>query len=209
MHGTDKVWAQLGEHTVVWHSLHNLGKVAEHTVVVVHESYRERAELELVSFERTLTIVAGGSRRQDSVARGLAALPAVPVVAIHDAARPFAEPGLLVRGAELIQNCDGAIPGLPVTDTIKRVDERGDVILTVERESLHSVQTPQVFRRHSLAEAHASERATAGTATDDASLLEACGGKVRVFPGQWSNFKITTEYDLRLARLVIAETCEP
>jgi 2-C-methyl-D-erythritol 4-phosphate cytidylyltransferase len=208
MHGIDKIWARLGEHSVVWHSLHNLGNVAEHTVVVVQESHRERAQEELLSFERTPTIVAGGLWRQDSVARGLAALPSVPVVAIHDAARPFAGPDLLLRGTELIQNCDGAIPGLPVTDTIKRVDERGGIILTLERETLRSVQTPQVFRRHSLMEAHSWERASLGTATDDASLLEACGREVRVFPGQWGNFKITTEYDLRLARLLIADTCE-
>ena len=209
MNGIDKIWAPLGEHSVVWHSVHKLGSVAEHTVVVVHETHTERAQSEFVSLERTPTIVAGGVRRQDSVSRGLAALPAVRIVAIHDAARPFAKPDLLFRGAELIEDCDGAIPGLPVTDTIKQVDIREGIILTVERDSLRAVQTPQVFRRDSLVEAHLSERASLGTATDDASILEACGRRVRVFPGQWGNFKITTEYDLRLARLLIAGPCLP
>jgi 2-C-methyl-D-erythritol 4-phosphate cytidylyltransferase/2-C-methyl-D-erythritol 2,4-cyclodiphosphate synthase len=163
--------------------------------------------MELESFERTPTIVAGGLRRQDSVSRGLTALPPVQIVAIHDAARPFAEPDLLLRGVELIENCDGAIPGLPVTDTIKLVDELGAIISTVEREPLRSVQTPQVFRCDSLVAAHLFQRSSQRTLTDDASLVEACGGKVQVFPGQWGNFKITTEYDLELARLLIADTC--
>jgi 2-C-methyl-D-erythritol 4-phosphate cytidylyltransferase len=209
MQGIDKVWATLGHHSVLWHSLNTLGAIAEHTVVVVHDQHRARAVAEFSSLDRVPTIVTGGLLRQESVARGLAMLPPVTIVAIHDAARPFAEPGLLFRGTELIQKCDGAVPGLRVTDTIKQVDERAGIIMTLDRDSLRSVQTPQVFRRHSLLEAHSSNRASSGTATDDASLLEACDYNVCVFPGQVGNFKITTEYDLKVARLLVADAMEP
>lgn len=209
MEGTDKVWALLGRHAVLWYSLNSLGRIAEHSVVVVHEDQKKRAEVEFQSFDPVPTIVAGGFRRQDSVARGLAKLPAVNIVAVHDAARPFAGPRILYRGAELVHSCDGAIPGLPVTDTVKQVDERAGVVLTLDRNSLRSVQTPQVFRHHALLAAYSSDRASEGTATDDAALLEACDFDVRLFPGQVENFKITTEYDLRVARLLMADVSGP
>jgi 2-C-methyl-D-erythritol 4-phosphate cytidylyltransferase len=205
MKGIDKVWAPLGDHSVVYHCLHALAPIAKHTVVVVREGQRARAGQEFAPLDRAPAVVTGGTRRQESVARGLAALPPVRIVAVHDAARPFAEPAILFRGAELVQQCDGAIPGLPVTDTMKQVDQRAQVVATVDRSPLRSVQTPQVFRRDALVAAHTSAYASGSEATDDAALLEACNFKVFVFPGDPGNFKITTEHDLRVARLLLAD----
>jgi 2-C-methyl-D-erythritol 4-phosphate cytidylyltransferase len=204
MQGTDKIWALLDGHSVVWHALHGLCMVAEHTVLVVREGQESRAQVEVASLERPPTIVSGGTRRQDSVARGLRVLHEASVVAVHDAARPFSQCSLLVQGVELVQACDGAVPALPVTDTIKEIDGRAGIVRTIDRDALRAVQTPQVFRSTALREAYASEYAIANTATDDAGLLEACDFDVRVFPGQEGNFKITTEFDLKLARIFLA-----
>jgi 2-C-methyl-D-erythritol 4-phosphate cytidylyltransferase len=205
MRGIDKVWAPLDHRNVLWHSLNALGPIAQFSVVVVHNEQRERAYHELGGLERAPAIVTGGAQRQHSVARGLEALPPVTSVAVHDAARPFARPEILFRGIELLRECDGAIPGLAVTDTIKQTDEAARVLRTVDRANLRSVQTPQIFRREALVMAHASKHGLSGTVTDDAALLEACNFDVRVFPGQPDNFKITTEHDLRVARLLIQD----
>lgn len=204
MAGVDKVWADLGGHPVVWHSLQALAPLAAHTVLVVSVDRVERARAELDSTTYELTVVAGGAQRQESVARGLAALHDHDVVAVHDAARPFATARLLRSGIELLRECDAAIPALPVTDTVKQVDDRGHVLATLDRAWLRAAQTPQVFRREALVAAHAAQDGAGAGATDDAVLLEAAGLDVRVFPGQADNFKITTEFDLRLARMLSA-----
>ena len=203
MQGTDKIWALLDHRSVLWHSLHALSGVAEHTVVVVREGQQDAAQAELATIGRPTTIVSGGPRRQDSVARGLDEVHAMSIVAVHDAARPLAVAALLLRGVELLDACDGAVPALPVSDTIKPIDEHGSVLRTVDRSTLRSVQTPQVFRLQALQHAHASQHASARSVTDDASLLEACRFKVRTFPGQEGNVKITTAFDLWLARQLL------
>lgn len=204
MQGTDKIWAMLDGHTVVWHSLHALSGIAEHTVLVVREEQQARARAELASLAHLPRIVPGGPRRQDSVARGLDELRGASIVAVHDAARPLVKSDLLVQGVKLVKTCDGAVPALPVTDTIKQIDDHAGVVRTIDRSALRSIQTPQVFRLSALKEAHATQQASANLATDDAALLEACHFDVRVFPGWEGNFKITTAYDLSMARLVVA-----
>jgi 2-C-methyl-D-erythritol 4-phosphate cytidylyltransferase len=139
---------------------------------------------------------AGGATRSASVRAGLARLPhAVDVVVVHDAARPLATPALFAAVVDAVRaGADGAVPGVPVADTLKRVDgER--VVETVDRTSLVTVQTPQAFRVSALRAAHASE----ADATDDAALVEAAGGTVVVVPGEPTNFKITEPVDLARA----------
>ncbi len=204
MQGVDKIWIRLGEHTVLWHSLRALGSEAEHTVLVVRAGQENRARAEFASLGSSLTVVTGGPRRQDSVSLGLEQLQGASIVAVHDAARPLATADLVRQGVDLVQTCDGAIPALPVTDTIKQVDGDGVIVQTVDRSSLRSVQTPQVFRARALRHAHASAHAATKSVTDDAELMEACQFEVRAFPGLEGNLKITTSYDLWLARLLVA-----
>ena len=144
----------------------------------------------------------GGASRSESVRAGLAAVPATAgIVVVHDAARPLASPALFAAVVAAVRaGADGAVPGLPVVDTLKRVDgER--VVETVPRQTLVAVQTPQAFRAGALRAAHAAD----ADATDDAALVEAAGGTVVVVPGEPDNLKVTTPHDLARAAFLIQE----
>jgi 2-C-methyl-D-erythritol 4-phosphate cytidylyltransferase len=149
-------------------------------------------------------VVVGGATRSDSVRCGLAAVPGdAEVIVVHDAARPLASPALFdaVIRAVADGGADGAVPGVPPSDTIKVVDESGQVTSTLDRTTLVAVQTPQAFRAAVLRGAH--KQAPAG-ATDDAMLVEALGGTVRVVPGEPGNLKITEPDDLQAAERLLA-----
>jgi len=142
--------------------------------------------------------IPGGARRRDSVAIGLAALPAdAEIVLVHDAARPLATPALCRRVLERLAagGVDGVVPGIPVRDTLKRVDA-DRVVGTVDRAGLVAIQTPQGFVVESLRAAHA---ANDDDASDDAVLVERWGGAVAMVPGEEANLKITFPADLALA----------
>ena len=146
--------------------------------------------------------VAGGDSRQDSVRLGLESLAgsAPERVLIHDAARPCAAVAMISRVLDALQTAPGAIPALPVGDTLKRGQD-GLVKGTVERQGLWRAQTPQGFRYADIARAHAE---LAGAAlTDDAAVAEAAGIDVHIVPGAEDNLKITTEDDLARARRLI------
>jgi len=138
--------------------------------------------------------VPGGETRSDSVRAGLAEVPAEAVVAlVHDAARPLLPEEVIGRVlAPLSEGWDGAVPGLPVSDTLKRVAPDGGVEATVSRDGLWAVQTPQAFAAGVL------RRAAGGSAeaTDCAGLVEAAGGRVKVVEGDARLLKVTTADDL-------------
>jgi 2-C-methyl-D-erythritol 4-phosphate cytidylyltransferase len=137
--------------------------------------------------------VTGGATRAASVRAGLAAVPsAADVVVVHDAARPLATDALFTAVIDAVRDgADGAVPGIAVSDTIKRVDG-AQVVETVPREDLVAVQTPQAFRAGALRAAHRD----AADGTDDAALVERDGGKVVVVPGEPANVKITGPDDV-------------
>jgi 2-C-methyl-D-erythritol 4-phosphate cytidylyltransferase len=151
-------------------------------------------------------VVTGGETRSESVRRGLAHVPEdADVVVVHDAARPLASPALFAAvvaplleaapGAGGAGGVDGVVCGIPVADTLKRVDVDGSTVTgTVDRSSLVAVQTPQAFRASVLRRAHEA----GDDATDDAALVEAIGGTVRVVPGEAHNVKLTVPSDLSL-----------
>lgn len=150
-----------------------------------------------------LRVVAGGSTRRGSVAAGLAALSAeCDVVLVHDGARPFPPRPVIDAIIDAARSGYGAVPALPVTDTIKRADDFGRVLCTVAREGLWRVQTPQGFPRSLLERAHATP-ADQFDATDDAMLVELAGGRVDLLPGAVGNIKITTADDLMLAEWLL------
>lgn len=149
--------------------------------------------------------VPGGIRRRDSVRAGLDALTIGPrIVLIHDAARPLAGAGLIgaVVAALTGTGVQGAIPAIPVTDTIKRSDGR-HVLETVDRRDLVAVQTPQGFLTDALLDAHRSF--PGDDATDDAALVELNGGSVVIIDGDRTNIKITFPGDLTIAEAILAE----
>jgi len=149
-------------------------------------------------------VVAGGATRQESVAHGLRALPAGPVIVlVHDAARPFADRGLIDRVIAVAELGAVGVPGLPLADTVKETDAAGLVIRTVARERFVAVQTPQSFPRATLETAHQRARGEA-PATDDAVLCERLGTAVRVVAGSPRNLKVTTAEDIALAEALAA-----
>jgi 2-C-methyl-D-erythritol 4-phosphate cytidylyltransferase len=148
-------------------------------------------------------VVAGGSERQESVARGLAAVPAAaPWILVHDGVRPCITPALVRRVVEATRAHGAAIAAVPVAETLKR-DADGWVTETVPRDGLWAIQTPQGFRADLLREAHRRASANRVLGTDDAALVERLGAPVRLVPGLPGNVKITRPEDLPLARRLL------
>jgi len=155
-------------------------------------------------YAKRVQVVEGGEERQDSVNEGLKALPAeTEFVAVHDAARPLLTEELLAAVVEAAMEVGAAIAAVPVQDTIKRSGADGLIERTVDREGLWAAQTPQVFRRDWLEEAHVRARREGWRATDDASLVERCGYPVKIVAGDYSNIKITTPVDIVLATALL------
>lgn len=146
-------------------------------------------------------VVAGGASRAESVRNAIAALPDdVDVIAVHDAARPLVELRVISECIDLAAAGTGAVAGCPATDTMKRVDREGLVVDTPDRATLWHAHTPQVFPAPVLREAYA--RAGSGS-TDDASLVETVGGRVRMVDGGRTNLKLTTNGDVALAEAIL------
>jgi 2-C-methyl-D-erythritol 4-phosphate cytidylyltransferase len=199
--GRPKQFAPLGGRTVLEHALDAARRHAEGVVLVL--------PVDVLGDGRCWPCelaVAGGATRSASVRAGLAAVPAAcEIVVVHDAARPLASPALFAAVIEAVRaGADGAVPGVPLSDTVKRVRD-GEVVETVERSSLVAVQTPQAFRAAALRRAHAAEP----EATDDAGLLEAIGARVAVVPGDPANLKLTRPDDLVTAAALLAARASP
>jgi 2-C-methyl-D-erythritol 4-phosphate cytidylyltransferase/2-C-methyl-D-erythritol 2,4-cyclodiphosphate synthase len=154
-------------------------------------------------------VVAGGERRQDSVANGFAAVsPDAEIVLIHDAARPFVTAGLIERTIDAAARHGAAIAALPSSDTVKRVDATGAITDTIARETIYLAQTPQGFRRDVLAAAIDVGRRGL-EATDESALAERAGYTVHVVNGEPGNIKVTTADDLAAARARLAAAAKP
>ena len=149
--------------------------------------------------------IVGGDTRQESVSRGLAALPPEATgVLIHDGARCLVQPELLTRCAAAVQDGRAVIAATPVTDTIKQVDAGGTITATPERSALWAAQTPQGFPVQQLRDAHATACREAWQVTDDAALFERLGLAVQVLEAPASNIKLTTPFDLTIAAAVLS-----
>jgi 2-C-methyl-D-erythritol 4-phosphate cytidylyltransferase len=169
-------------------------------IVTAPPGLEERAAGCVEFLGKPVTVVPGGLTRQASVRAALSALgDDVDIVAVHDAARPFAPPDLFTAViAAVAAGAVGAIPVIPVADTVKRVHD-GVVVSTLDREELALAQTPQAFRVDALRRAHERVGASDLEVTDDAALLELAGGTVLAVAGDAQNFKITTFLDLARA----------
>jgi 2-C-methyl-D-erythritol 4-phosphate cytidylyltransferase/2-C-methyl-D-erythritol 2,4-cyclodiphosphate synthase len=193
--GFDKLWTDAGGQPLVAHALTAARQVDpdELVFVVAPERLAEASELAPQAH-----VVAGGARRRDSVANGLAACRA-EWVAVHDAARALAPPDLFSRGVQAASATGAAVPILPIVDTIKHVVD-GRVQGTLNRAEYALVQTPQVFRRDLLTQALASSDRDV---TDEATLVEQLGVAVATFPGDERAFKVTRPLDLLLVRTLL------
>jgi 2-C-methyl-D-erythritol 4-phosphate cytidylyltransferase len=200
-----KAFAKLGELPLLAEPLRRLddSEWVDAVVVVAPPGWEEPAILlaEELGAGKVRACVSGGETRAASVRAGLAEVPEdAAVVLVHDAARPLLSDEVIERVlAPLAEGWDGVVPGLPVSDTVKRVGIDGDVVETIARDGLWTVQTPQAFPADVLRRAVAGF----GDATDCAGLVEASGGRVKVVPGDPLLLKVTTIDDLaRVASLL-------
>lgn len=198
--GRDKVFALLGGRPILaWavDAFQKCGSVDRIVVVVGGPNLETCRQLVTEQgWTKVSGICAGGKRRQDSVAAGLACLGRCDWVVVHDGARPLVTGDLIERGLEAARETGAAVAAVPVTDTIKIAGDDGIVCQTPLRQNLWAVQTPQVFRLDIISKAYQMAQ---GDVTDDATLVEQTGCKVKLYMGAYDNIKITTPGDLILA----------
>lgn len=199
--GVPKQFLQLGGQTILQRSIEAFTRHDRVTEVVL--ALPPQATLEVAGPDGKLRVVAGGARRQDSVANAFDAVsPGAEIVLVHDAARPFVSADVISRTIDAAAAHGAAIAAVAVTDTVKQVTmEGGDLVIagTIPRESIYLAQTPQGFRRDVLAKAVSLGRGDA-VATDEAALAELAGHPVHIVEGDVENVKITTAADLDRAR---------
>ncbi len=209
----DKVLLPLhGRSVLEWVLRAFSGSQASEIVIVVGEHIRGSVEALVTSIglSAPTRIVAGGDRRQDSVACGVAAVSdGVDLIAIHDAARPLVSASLIDRTIERAAINGAAIAASPVTDTLKRVGDDLAILETVAREGLWAAQTPQVFDRRLLVEAYAIPTFQDQAFTDEAALFEALGHPVAIVPNHDPNPKVTHPGDLALIQALLAVRSDP
>ncbi len=209
MAGVEKLWAPLADpdgcvrpllalSLAAFEAADAVGRVA--LVVASDAIERASALVRDEAFGKVCAVVPGGVRRQDSVLAGLEALAACEWVVVHDGARPLVTVDLIDRGSEVAQETGASCCAVPASDTVKEADQYQRVVRTLDRSRLWLAQTPQVFRRELLLEAHGRAQ---GDATDDAALVEALGVTVRLYAGSSRNLKVTTPDDLALAQALL------
>ena len=193
--GFDKMLYKLDKYTVAEHSVQafEINPYVDCIILTAGDNYSEICRL-AENFTKVETVVKGGATRAVSVLNALEKVPQGRIVAIHDGARPFVSQEIIDRAISAAAQHGAAIPCVKVKDTIKQA-EGGFIDRTIPRDSLYNVQTPQVFDVNlyrDLADKYFDD-----TITDDAQLFEIAGRKVRVVPGSYENYKITTIEDIR------------
>ncbi|MBF8268054.1 MAG: 2-C-methyl-D-erythritol 4-phosphate cytidylyltransferase [Dehalococcoidia bacterium] len=205
----DKVFAPLAGKPMIAHTIsafQEYPQVGEIVLVLSQDNLeRGRSLVAQGGWRRPVEVCLGGPRRQDSVKVGLQRLSPCSWIMVHDGARPCVTQELLQRALEEASTTGAAIPALPVNDTIKRVQD-SFVLETLPRETLRAVQTPQVFRSELLRRAYQGDL---DEVTDDASLVEKLGHRVKVFLGSYENIKVTTREDLVFAEAILRRRATP
>ena len=178
-------------------------------IIATSKEWFAEVEKTLQSFEVegvAFNLVEGGAERQFSIHNALGSLqPDIELVAVHDAVRPFISVELINKCCSKAMELGGAIIAVPAKDTIKQVNEAGEIQNTPERKKLWQAQTPQVFRKELLVEAYSKAIEENFVGTDDSSLVERTGGSVGVVEGDRENLKITYPIDLKIAELILNE----
>ena len=201
---TPKAFADLAGRPLLDYAVASVDACAEVEgyVVAVPQGWEARAEEIAGRSPKHVATVRGAETRQGSVREALGALPdGFTAVVCHDVARPLASQELFQAVVAALADADGAVPAVPVPDTVKRVDE-GRVTETLSRDGLMLIQTPQAFRRAPLEASHRAASDDGFLTTDDAALLERAGYHVAMVPGDPFNLKVTSPQDLQLASLL-------
>ncbi len=200
--GAPKQWRLLKGKAIVRWSVDTFKAAGAQPLVVVVNT-DQKAEAEQWLGDADVVLAVGGATRTASVRSGLAAAGEVEVVMIHDAARPLLTAAHIRDLLDALESADGALPALPVADTLKR--ETGSGVATVDRDGLWRAQTPQAFRRAPLAAAY-DRWPDDAPATDDAAVVEAAGGKVVLIPGDPLLMKITHPEDFAMVERLAEAT---
>lgn len=189
---------------ILAHTLAVFESAPEVDAVVLVLGREEASAGNWLSYGKVLAVVPGGAQRQDSVRAGLAAVPVdTEIVLVHDGVRPFVRREEVRQVIELAAQKGACVLAQPVKDTIKVADADRKILATPDRTSLWQAQTPQGFRLDLLRAAY--ENAAVSGATDDSALVESMGVDVFLLPGSEQNIKITTPWDLQIARLILKE----
>lgn len=206
--GSGKLFLPLAGRPLVLHSLRTFQdcELVERIYLVVNPQDRARLESEILpaaSITKLEPLVMGGEERQDSVFNVLRAMPAEPgMVLVHDVARPLVTAGLIQRVAAALEGSDGAVPVIPLRDTVKEVTGQW-VVRTWDREKFRAVQTPQGFKLEALLDAHERAAREGFRATDDAALLEHYRFSVGAVQGERENLKVTFPEDVAIAEALL------
>jgi 2-C-methyl-D-erythritol 4-phosphate cytidylyltransferase len=195
--GGAKQFLPLGGSTLLGRSVAAAATVAAGVVVVVPGG----RPVDLPAVDATVVFAVGGAQRAASVRSGLAAVPAeADLIVVADAAHPLASPALYAAVVAAVRGgAGGALPGLPLTEVIAKVDEAGARVGGVPREGHVLVQLPQAFRADLLRAAHA----TGADGVEDSTMVAALGARVVVVPGEPANLHVTTPAELELARRLV------
>jgi 2-C-methyl-D-erythritol 4-phosphate cytidylyltransferase len=200
--GRDKLLLRVAGRPLLAHTLDAFEAcaVVDEVVVVLAATNAPDALPVLAAFAKVTRTCMGGRRRQDSVRAGLHTLAPREYVVVHDGARPLVTPELIAAGVEAARETGAAAAAVPVVDTLKETDGHAIVRRTVPREGLWAVQTPQVFRYDLLLRAH---NAAIEDVTDDCALVEAIGGRVKLYPGSHANLKVTSPDDVAIVDVLL------
>lgn len=176
-------------------------------IVVINKNDRDFFEHSIIkpyNYKKITAIAEGGNDRQASVFNGLCHVCASSdIVVVHDGARPLITADIIQNSVEIAAKDGAACVGVPVKDTIKKVDTDSCVEHTLDRSLLWAIQTPQTFRKSILMDAHRSAADSGFRGTDDSVLAERLGYRVRMVMGSYTNIKITTADDLVFAETIL------
>lgn len=205
--GHNKQFIEICGQSVLTHTLTVFAQIPEiaKIVLVVRAGEEDTCQNMIPEIAENKTVLAiGGKERQDSVHNGIRAITwECEYILIHDGARPLITEEVIRRTLLAAQNSGAAICAVPVKDTIKQADSDGNVLATIPRESLWAVQTPQVFRADLIRRAYENAYVHNHYGTDDASLVEYLGEKIKIVTGDYENIKITTPEDIPTAEQIL------
>lgn len=181
-------------------------KIEEIILVLPKEDIAREEKIIKKKFTKVKKIVPGGKIRQESVFNGLTKVsPNFSLVVIHDGVRPLVSEELIKRTLKVAKKCGSAVAALPIEETVKMVSPGNIVQVTLPREKIWAVQTPQVFRREIIIPAHQKAKKDKFFGTDDAQLVERIGFRVKLVPGEYANIKITTKEDVLFAQTILSQ----
>ena len=202
MGGIDKILTEISGLPAILHSVNAFLEVGIFQTTIVLANTDNIADLKrhmTGAKYQSVHVVLGGKRRQDSVKIGLDQIKSSDYVMIHDGARPCVSPSLIRRGIMASETSDAAIPVVPITDTVKMLND-SIVMSTLDRSTLYASQTPQVFRYTTISELHLT---LTSDVTDDAAVIEIYGGNVSTFDGDPENIKMTNPLDIEIAEIIL------